>query len=245
MSIEELIFVACAALVTSIVGGVAGYGTGLLMPLVLVPLIGAQAVVPILGVSAIFNNLSRIAAFRKDIAWAHVWRITLIAMPFCYVGAAFYSELSGPGAAILIGSALILLVPARRLLKSFKQQLSQPAVYSAGALFGLVTGGVPGGGIILISLLMSLGVTGGATVATDAVISLMVGLVKIGTFQSYGQLPWSSWALAALIGVSGIPGAFVAKWISDRLSVKVHTGIMDGMVVVGGAVLIARGLKWI
>lgn len=97
MSVEELIFVACAALVTSIVGGVAGYGTGLLMPLVLVPLIGAQAVVPILGVSAIFNNLSRIAAFRKDIAWAHVWGITLIAMPFCYVGAAFYSELSGPG----------------------------------------------------------------------------------------------------------------------------------------------------
>ncbi len=243
MNIEELILVACSALFASVVGGVAGYGTGLLMPLVLVPLIGAQAVVPVLGVSAIFNNLSRIAAFRKDIAWSHVWPIALIAMPFCYIGAAFYSELSGPGAAILIGSALILLVPARRILKNFKQKLSQASVYSAGAAFGLVTGGVPGGGIILISLLMSMGVTGGAVVATDAVISLIVGLVKIGTFQSYGQLPFSSWALAALIGMSGIPGAFIAKWISDRLSVKVHTGIMDGVVVLGGAVLIARGLK--
>jgi uncharacterized protein len=235
MSPEELIFVACAALLTSIVGGVAGYGTGLLMPLVLVPLIGAQAVVPVLGVSAIFNNLSRIAAFRKEIAWAHVWRIALVAMPFCYVGAAFYSELSGPGAAILIGGALILLVPARRVLKSFQRAVSQPTVYGAGALFGLVTGGVPGGGIILISLLMSLGVT--------AVIALIVGLVKIGTFQTYGQLPLESWALAALIGISGIPGAFVAKWISERISVKVHTGLMDAMVVIGGAVLIARGLK--
>lgn len=242
MSLEELFFVACAALVTSIVGGVAGYGTGLLMPLVLVPLIGAQAVVPVLGVSAIFNNLSRIAAFRKEIAWAHVWRIALIAMPFCYLGAAFYSELSGPGAVVLIGAALVLLVPARRVLKSLQKQLPQPAVYGAGALFGLVTGGVPGGGIILISLLMSLGVTGGATVATDAVISLLVGLVKIGTFQTYGQLPLSSWALAALIGISGIPGAFIAKWISDRLSVKVHTGILDAMVVIGGSVLILRGL---
>jgi uncharacterized membrane protein YfcA len=243
MSLEELIFVAFAALVTSIGGGVAGYGTGLLMPLVLVPLIGAQAVVPVLGVSAIFNNLSRIAAFRKDIAWGHVWQITLIAMPFCYIGAAFYSELSGPGAAVLIGSALIFLVPMRRVLKSYKRALSQPAIYSAGALFGLVTGGVPGGGVILISLLMSIGVTGGATIATDAVISLIVGLVKIGTFQTYGQLPLSSWALAALIGMAGIPGAFIAKWISDRLSVKVHTGVMDAMVVIGGAVLIARGLK--
>lgn len=245
MSPEELIFVAVAAFLTSIVGGVAGYGTGLLMPLVLVPLIGAQAVVPVLGVSAIFNNLSRIVAFRKEIAWTHVWRIALVAMPFCYFGAAFYSDLSGPGATILIGAALILLVPARRVLKSFNRTMSQTGVYGAGALFGLVTGGVPGGGIILISLLMSLGVTGGATVATDAVISLIVGLVKIGTFQTYGQLPFESWALAALIGVSGIPGAFVAKWISDRLSMKVHTGIMDAMVVIGGAMLIARGMKLI
>ncbi len=245
MSIEELVLIACAALVTSVVGGVAGYGTGLLMPLVLVPLVGAQAVVPILGVSAIFNNLSRIAAFYKKIAWAHVWPIALVAMPFCYIGAAFYSYLSGPGAAVLIGGALILLVPARRILKKFESRISRPAVYGAGALFGLVTGGVPGGGIILISLLMSLGVLGPGVVATDAVISLMVGFVKIATFQSYGQLPLASWAVAALIGVAGIPGAFIAKWISEHLSVKVHTGLMDATVVLGGAVLIVRGLKQI
>lgn len=243
MSVEELILVAVAALVTSIVGGVAGYGTGLLMPLVLVPIIGAQAVVPVLGVSAIFNNLSRIAAFRTDIAWAHVWRIALVAAPFCYLGASFYSDLSGPGAAILIGCALILLVPARRILNHFKRTLSQSAVYGAGAMFGLVTGGVPGGGVILISLLLSLGVTGPATIATDAVISILVGLVKIATFQSYGQLPLASWALAALIGIAGIPGAFIAKWISGRLSVTVHTGVMDAMVVAGGAFLIFRGIK--
>ena len=245
MSLEELILVGGAAFITSIIGGVAGYGTGLLMPLVLVPLIGPQAVVPVLGVSAIFNNLSRIAAFRHDIAWEHVWRISLVAAPFCYLGAAFYAELSGPGAAILIGSALIILVPTRRWLKQLKKNLPPPAITGAGALFGLVTGGVPGGGIILISLLMTLGVTGGATIATDAMISLLVGFVKIGTFQSYGQLPWDSWALAALIGTIGIPGAFCAKWISSRLSVTVHTAIMDAMVMIGGALLIARGWNMI
>ena len=76
-------------------------------------------------------------------------------------------------------------------------------------------------------------------------ISLTVGQVKTGTFQSYGQLPLSSGALAALIGVSGIPGAFVTQSISDRLSVKVHKGIMDGMVMIGGLVLIMRGLELI
>jgi uncharacterized membrane protein YfcA len=242
MSPTELIVVAVAAIVTSIIGGVAGYGTGLLMPLVLVPILGAQAVVPVLGVSAVFNNLSRIAAFRRDIAWPHVWRIALVAMPFCYLGAMGYSFLTGPGASILIGVTLILLVPARRVMKSFKREISPTAVLFAGALFGLVTGGVPGGGVILISLLMALGLKGGAIVATDAVISLIVGFVKIGTFQAYGQLPASSWAIAALIGVVSIPGAFLAKWISENISLKLHHGLMDGAVVLGGSVLVLRGL---
>ena len=45
------------------IGGLAGYGTGALMPLVLVPLIGAEPVVPIIAISSIFTNLSRFAAY--------------------------------------------------------------------------------------------------------------------------------------------------------------------------------------
>ncbi len=242
MSLGALVVVALAAVFASVIGGVAGYGTGLLMPLVLVPIVGAQVVVPILGVSGVFNNLSRIAAFRRAIAWSHVWRITLVAMPFCYIGAIGYSFLTGPGASILIGAALILLVPARRLLKLFQKDLSPGMVLVAGAFFGLVTGGVPGGGVILITLLMAVGVKGPAIVATDAVISLLVGLVKIGTFQIYGHLPASSWAVAALIGLASLPGAFLAKWIAENISLKLHHGLMDGAVILGGLVLVLRGL---
>ena len=40
------------ALFASVVGGLAGYGTGALMPLVLVPFIGAEPVVPIIAISS-------------------------------------------------------------------------------------------------------------------------------------------------------------------------------------------------
>ena len=55
----------CVALFASVVGGLAGYGTGALMPLVLVPLIGAEPVVPIIAISAIFTNLGRFAAYLR------------------------------------------------------------------------------------------------------------------------------------------------------------------------------------
>ena len=58
ISLAQLLLVAGVALVASVVGGLAGYGTGALMPLVLVPLIGAEPVVPIIAISAVFTNLS-------------------------------------------------------------------------------------------------------------------------------------------------------------------------------------------
>jgi hypothetical protein len=65
ISLLQLVLVACVALVAAIVGGLAGYGTGALMPLVLVPLIGAEPVVPIIAISSIFTNLSRFAAYLR------------------------------------------------------------------------------------------------------------------------------------------------------------------------------------
>jgi uncharacterized membrane protein YfcA len=62
ISLLQLLLVAAVALFASVVGGLAGYGTGALMPLVLVPLIGAGPVVPIIAISSIFTNLSRFAA---------------------------------------------------------------------------------------------------------------------------------------------------------------------------------------
>src|SRR5512136_1577958 len=65
ISFWQLIPVAAVALFASVVGGVSGYGTGALMPLVLVPLVGAEPVVPIIAVSAMFTNSSRVFAFLK------------------------------------------------------------------------------------------------------------------------------------------------------------------------------------
>ena len=62
ISLLQLLLVAAVALFAAVVGGLAGYGTGALMPLVLVPLIGAEPVVPIIAISSIFANCGRAAA---------------------------------------------------------------------------------------------------------------------------------------------------------------------------------------
>jgi uncharacterized membrane protein YfcA len=236
--------VAATALTAGIVGGVAGYGTGLLMPLVLVPIIGAQAVVPVISVSALMTNTSRLVAFWKHFDCRKAPIIAAASVPTTMLGAYGITRLSSAGAAILIGAVLIALVVLRRTLKSLQGRLhSDRRLAAAGAGYGLVAGGTSGAGVLLLSILMWAGLEGAAVVATDAGISLAVGLVKAATFQTVGALPLSSWIMALLIGVSAAPGAFIARRLTEQLTVRQHTAILDAVVVLGGLVLIAQGMQ--
>jgi Sulfite exporter TauE/SafE len=114
VTLLQYVLVAVTAFCASIIGGVAGYGTGLLMPLVLVPIIGAEAVVPVIGLSAMFTNSSRLAAFWSVFDAKKALIVGLAAIPTCMLGSYGYTRLTGPNAAIWIGAVLIALVPLRR-----------------------------------------------------------------------------------------------------------------------------------
>src|SRR5947207_7527856 len=108
ISALELAAVAAMALVASLVGGIAGYGTGALMPLVLVPIVGAEPVVPIIAISALITNASRATAFQKSIDWRRALIVLCAATPTCMLGAYGYTLLTGRGAMIVIGTMLAL-----------------------------------------------------------------------------------------------------------------------------------------
>jgi uncharacterized membrane protein YfcA len=240
ISFPQLSLIAGMALVASVVGGVAGYGTGALLPLVLVPIVGPEPVVPILSLSALFTNTSRMAAFRRLVDWRRALIVLAAAAPTCALGAWGYSKLSGRGALIVIGGMLITTVPLRRLMKRRGLALTDGWLAAASFAWGPLAGGTVGAGILLLSLLMSAGLEGAAVVATDAAISIGIGLVKFGTFGLAGVVTAQVVAVALLIGGVALPGAFVAKALVERLPVHLHTALLDAIVIGGGGVMIVN-----
>jgi uncharacterized membrane protein YfcA len=238
----QLLLVALTAFGAQIVGGLAGYGTGLLMPLVLVPLVGAQAVVPIIGLSAILTNATRVATFRDGLDVRKTLIVTAAALPTTALGAWAYSLLSGRGAAILIGTMLMVLVPLRRLAVRLRLRLGDPGLALSGVGYGFLVGGTSGSGVLLISMLMGAGLSGMQVIATDAAISFLLGFVKTGVFVSAGALPPPLWLLALLIGLMATPGTLVAKWLAQKFSARVHDVILEGAIIAGALVLLARNL---
>jgi uncharacterized membrane protein YfcA len=238
LSLVELLLIAAMALVASVVGGVAGYGTGALMPLVLVPIVGAEPVVPILSLSALFTNSSRTAAFRQLVDRRRALIVLIAAVPTCALGAWGYTKLTGKGALIVIGTMLIASVPLRRLMRRRGLALSDRGLAAASFAWGPLAGGTVGAGILLLSLLMAAGLEGAAVVATDAVISIGIGLTKLAVFGLAGAMTAKVVAIALLIGGVAFPGAFLAKALVSRLPVHVHSAILDAVVAGGGAVML-------
>jgi uncharacterized membrane protein YfcA len=238
ISALQLVLIAGMALFASVVGGVSGYGTGALMPLVLVPILGPEPVVPIVAISALFNNSSRATAFRRLVDWRRVIVVLPIALPTTVLGAWIYAQLSGRGAALVIGSMLIASVPLRRLWKRRGVSLSDRGLAGVAFGWGLFAGGTSGAGIMLLSMLMAVGLQGAAVIATDAVISLGVGMAKVSTFGFAGALGAREVAVAVLMGAMAIPGAFLARMLVDRMPLHVHTALLDAVVIAGGAVMV-------
>ena len=211
ISLWQLALVAGVALFASIVGGVSGYGTGALMPLVLVPLVGAEPVVPIIAISALFNNSSRLTAFRRYADFRRAGIVLAFALPTCVLGAWGYTRLSSAGAALVIGAMLILSVPLRRHLKKRDFQVGDRGLAAGAFGYGVVVGGTAGSGVILLSLLMAAGVVGAGVIATDAAMSIVIGVVKTSVFGVAGVLTAQVVAFALLIGIVALPGAFLAR----------------------------------
>ncbi len=222
ISLIPLILVACVALFASLIGGVAGYGTGALMPLVLVPLIGAGPVVPIIAISAIFSNFSRATAYRRSIDRRRAGIVMLASAVTTALGAYGYAMLTSAGAAVVIGGMLILSVPLRRFARRRKLRIGKTGLGFSAAAYGVVLGGTSGSGVILLSLLMASGLEGAAVIATDAAISLATGVIKISVFGMAGVVTPQVIAFALLIGLVALPSAFLAKSLVERMPLHFH-----------------------
>lgn len=239
LSLAQALLVALVAFAASIIGGLAGYGTGLVLPVVLAPVIGVAHVVPVMALAMLINNASRVAAFRHDIAWPHVRRVLWLALPLNVVAAWGYTRLDTRTIAALLGLFLLASLPLRAWLRSRRRSLGPRGEVLAGGVFGTVNGAMSGTGVILISTLMAAGVAGPALIATDAVISVVLEVAKVAVFGGFARLDGPLALAGLLVGLCTTPGAFVARRLIDAIPERMHARIMETVVLVG-----ACGFLW-
>ncbi len=233
-------YVGFAAFAASIVGGVSGYGVGLILPVIVAPVVGVAGVIPTMAVSMSITNFSRVVAFWRDIDRRRAGLALAGAVPCCVLSAYVYTLLPTTAIAAVLGVCLIGSVPMRRALVRAGWRASDGGVVAGGATYGILIGGMTGLGAILIAAFMAAGVEGAALIGTDALVSLFTNLVKVAVFGTRTTLDLELLLAGLLMGACTIPGAFVGRWLLERFSMTLHTAMMEALVLFGGASFLWR-----
>lgn len=220
------------------VGGIGGFGTGVILTAALVPLIGFKAVVPVLAVAGVIINSGRFWFYRQ-----HFDRRTLVialgsALPFLVLGAWLYSVLDARTVGTILGVAVIASVPARRTLQKKQMHLGPRGLAAGEAVFGFASGVASSTGVIQVSLLLGAGLTGPAVLATDALASIALDLCKAALFQRFDLLDADAAITGAIIGAATIPGSALAAWLTTRLGAHLHVLFMEVLILCGGGFML-------
>ncbi|MBK8159095.1 MAG: sulfite exporter TauE/SafE family protein [Rhodospirillaceae bacterium] len=236
----DLLIAALAAFVAGTCSGMTGFGGGLLLPPILAPILGVQNVVPVLSIAMLITNLHRFWLYRRYLDRTLTLAVLATMIPAVIIGMTIYLSLQHDTIALVLGTFLIASIPLGRFLARRRMQLGRLGLSVAGGCVGVVSGTTPGAGMLMIPVLLGAGLAGPAFLATDASISISVNFTKAIVFGGLGNLTLGLLATAVLIGLCTVPGNYLARWILQRTSLRLHARIMEVIVFFGGLSLLWR-----
>ncbi len=230
----QILFVILVTMVSAIIGALSGAGGGVLVLPFLVPIVGVKGVVPVMAIAMFFGNFSRVWVYREDIRFDLLARLCIAVTPGVVLGTYIYNWLPAREVAFIIGIFLIATVGLRRVLRSKKLYLSPNGISGATFSFGVLTGATPGAGIVMIAVLLGMGLSGTTLIATDAVLGMLAALIKAFMFTRFDLIDLRGLLIGLAIGVSTIPGSYMARWMIRRMPFAMHELIIEVMIAIAG-----------
>jgi uncharacterized membrane protein YfcA len=245
MPLEPMTFAAVALLAAAaaVIGGVGGFGTGIILTAALVPLIGPKATVPVLAVAGILINAGRFWFYRKSVNLRAVAFVCAGALPALLAGTWIFAVLDARSLGIVLALFVLGSIPLRRILKQRALTLGPRGLVAGAGVFGLASGFASGTGVILISLLLGAGFGGTMVLATDALITIIIDVIRAGLYGRFDLLDARYATLGAAIGIVTVPGSWLAAFLVQRMGAHLHTLAIEALIGVGGMVMLWHALR--
>lgn len=208
---------AVGAVIASTIGGVAGFGAGVIMIPLIAWIMGVKATIPVLTVAMLIGNGARVWFSRREINRRVVLAFLVGAVPTGILGAMLYSRIEGPWISRILGVFLLSAVPLRHWLVAHDIRVRLPHFPAIGAVFGFLSSLVGSTGPVMSPFFLGYGLTRGAFV-----------------FQRYNLMTAPIVGVGLYLGVVMILGAWLGRRILDLLSERAFLLIIETLIVLAG-----------
>ena len=224
------------------ISGIVGFGSSIMLMPVLVIAFGPLQAVPIMAIAAVMANVSRVAAWWKEIDWRRCWAFAATGAPFGALGAATLLVLPTRLIETALGVFFISMIFVRRWMAAHDLKLRPWHLAAIGVPVGYLTGVAVSTGPLTAPLFLAAGLVKGAFVGTEAAATLMVYLAKTVVFQTAGALPLEIVAKGLIVGSTLMAGSFIAKRFVLKMDASRFRLLMDGLMLVSGLTLLGAAI---
>lgn len=244
----EIVYLGAVALGTAVFHSVAAFSGGLLLAIFVAPVIGVKETVPVVSVALTISQLTRVFVFRHAVIWPVYRTIVAVSFPCLLLGILLYIKLPVNAVGLFLGAFLIGMVPLRRAMEGRRIAVGPNGLRLIAVPYGVLSGTAFGVGLMLGPFLLGAGVMGEALVATVAALGTTVNLTKTVVFGLSPLLTRELFIAGSLLGLVTIPGHYLGRWIVRRTPIRIHTGLIEAIILAGGCYFIwnaSRSLGWI
>jgi uncharacterized membrane protein YfcA len=225
-------------LVAGTLGGIVGFGTSIMLMPALVLVFGPRHAVPIMAIASIMANLSRTAAWWREVSWRATLAYSAAGIPAAVMGARTLLLLPTGVVEAVLGAFFIGLIPVRRWMARQDWRLGLWHMALVGGAIGFLTGIVASTGPLNAPFFLMHGLVKGSFLGTEAASSLAVFVAKAIAFRSLGALPLEIVGQGLIVGSSLVAGAFIAKHYVRQIDADKFRLLMDGLLLVAGVLML-------
>lgn len=230
--LQNPLFFYSIVLLTSVFSSALGTG----MSFVLLPLaalqFGAKESVGILSIYFLFQNVNKIAIYRKHIDWKIAVRVICWSMPGVLIGSLALSYVPVDVFKKIL-ACLILLYLANDIFKLIPRKHAPDRMLPGLSLvYGFLSGLIGSGNLIKGPLFASLGLLKETYVGTYALTSLFMNVPKIITYYATGIIDGSAFVKSIPFLILSILGTYIGKYLIG----KIHNDVFYFVVTASFAV---------
>ncbi|MFM2423005.1 MAG: hypothetical protein RL291_1535 [Pseudomonadota bacterium] len=237
------VLLSALGVVAGTIGGLIGFGSSIMLLPALVFTVGPKETIPIMAISGLMANLSRVVVWWRVVDWRAAGVYSATAIPAAAFGALTLIQLDAKKLEVGLALFLLAMIPIRRWLLARGLTIKLWHLAIVGACIGFLAGIVATTGPINTPFFLAYGLAKGPFVATEAAGSALIGLTKSSVFRTFGALPWETLVRGLVIGSALTVGSWVSKRLMQHITTEQFHGMMDGVLFFAGIILLI-GAIW-
>ena len=223
--------IGAAALLTGALHGTTGMAGGVVMASILAHLLGIKSAVPVMTVALIISHLSRAIIYVRETDWSTAGRVLLFGCLTIIIGAIIFSKISATTVAIVFAAFLTISFPVKYWARQHKIKTGPKLLAAVSSVWGMLAGNVIGPGFFLAPFLLGTGMNRLTFVGTLATVTLVMNILKLSVFGATDLLNRELMLLGVVIGLITIPGNWLGRSVSKKMSDSHHRTIIDVLTV--------------